>query len=698
MATVRTFGRSPTLGEIRGYYLRDDMLDFLYDDCRRRSVQVMFHAKGVRGATIRETLRPGSREDLANTVRDMFTTVLEPAYRGKADHLGIPLDAVRPQTMGFLSFHSDTFIRDGDTVKGFDLIVEADPPGWREAFESQFRLLTLLTECKVCFRMKYSGVRSLHLMIPWEALPVEFRGKPIIDQRGDLITRMVRVAGELGRIMHGANLLRLAYSLNEDNGLVSLPIHLDELADFRPWQAHLNNVTIDQPWHADVPDGAQENTLRFLQELFDNTAADRRVTVGWDPAAPVQIGQASPPSQETLGQWGAVLDSDDPAARVEAAWRLVDSGETIPLTLIGRGLSDKNADVRWYLTEALRRHGDEAVQLASRMLVDPDQMVRISAGDLFLSTGHDLLDALWTAALSSARQMSRDVRDEVSRYVKHACGGRRDAVRDSFFACDGPQRVAENVLTAVDSAEPGLGIESYVRRISELAGFADVPSDEAFGPLIRALSLRLDQTELAPDAPSAPGACSDDRGPTQEVFVAVARVAPGSAVEALVSAGHATAAAVLVRVLAVKEGASWRAASSALAALGPGAIPSLVQALDDSKPHVVARIVGVLGAIAAPETVTGMVRALHRQLERITELAGDQEISDPVKTRRMRPNALAVLAIIRALGEVGSPPTRIKSVLKALLEGDAHWTHRTVAHVLARLDATEVGRPSDEAT
>ena len=51
--------------------------------------------------------------------------------------------------------------------------------GWRRAFEDLVGVVRTLDKFGVCYRMKYSGVRSLHFMIPFEALPKEFNGKPV---------------------------------------------------------------------------------------------------------------------------------------------------------------------------------------------------------------------------------------------------------------------------------------------------------------------------------------------------------------------------------------------------------------------------------------------------------------------------------------------------------------------------------------
>ena len=160
---------------------------------------------------------------------------------------------------GYLAFHSATILSVGKEVTGFDLIFEVDGAGWRHSFEALSGAIHLLDEFEVCYRLKYSGVRSLHLMIPFEALPEQFNGESLLNQRKQIRHQIL----EYFRLYCGVKkvdrpeILRLAYSLNEDNGLVSLPIPRDKLILFRPWEANIQNIIVDLPWHAEIPGDAK---------------------------------------------------------------------------------------------------------------------------------------------------------------------------------------------------------------------------------------------------------------------------------------------------------------------------------------------------------------------------------------------------------------------------------------------------------
>ena len=171
----------------------------------------------------------------------------------------------------------------------------------------------------VCYRIKYSGVRSLHLMIPFEAFPEEFEGKSIVPQHDRIFAKVKAYFGKhcgMKRI-DSPKFLRLAYSLNEDNGLVSLPLVSGELRAFRPWQTHIHNVTVDKMWHSDVPTLAVQNTQRFLRAVFNDVPPAKPVQFGLN-ILPVTFTTVTTSSHEK--SWVDGLKSETVAERVQAAW------------------------------------------------------------------------------------------------------------------------------------------------------------------------------------------------------------------------------------------------------------------------------------------------------------------------------------------------------------------------------------------
>jgi hypothetical protein len=372
MTSIRTFGRMPTLDEMKEYYMRDDVLSFLYDECRMRNIDIAFRRK-------RWPINPTSKAHLRQIIQETIESKIESTHKNSA---------LRLEKFDYLSFHFHTSIASGRKVIGFDTIFEADPQGWRRAFEDLTGIIGLLDDFGVCYRIKYSGVRSLHFMIPFEALPEQFNGRPIISMGAEIHSRLRdyfrRHCGM--KKAHGGGVMRLAYSLNEDNGLVSLPISPEELPRFRPWEANIQNVILDKPWHGNIPPDAGRRMLAFLREVYnDDTKATKsrnatQYTSALEIARRDVSGHFKNVGESSVVELAERLRSEDEAERVEAAWNLMTRPEPVPISVIAAGLTDVNPDVRWYLTEALQKHNDEdAVKFAGRMLWDGDQFVRISA-------------------------------------------------------------------------------------------------------------------------------------------------------------------------------------------------------------------------------------------------------------------------------------------------------------------------------
>lgn len=390
MEKTRTFGRQPTLGEMKEYYARDDVLSFLYDECQMRNIDFAFRQQ-------RWPINPASKAHLKEIIEQEIAEKIERAYMNSAH----PLDSIRLAKFDYLSFHSRTSITaDGEEI-GFDTIFEADMQGWRRSFEDLVGVVKMLDDYGVCYRIKYSGVRSLHFMIPFESFPKEFNGKSVVNQRKEIQQKLRRhFQRHCGmQKAHRGQVLRLAYSLNEDNGLVSMPILSEELNSFRPWEANIYNVSINKPWHGDVPSDASKNMENFLQDVYKDEEANKERTMwisyGLEIAPKDRSDYANSQNEVSLEKLGAQLKSKNVADRVEAAWNLMITQEAVPLPILEEGLTDTSADVRWYMTEALQKQLDErSVSLAGERLLDNDQLVRISAIDAFVLAGADSSSAM----------------------------------------------------------------------------------------------------------------------------------------------------------------------------------------------------------------------------------------------------------------------------------------------------------------
>jgi len=359
-----TYGRRPTLGEVRAYYGRDEFLALLLQVCQTRRV-VLVPPPG-----------PGRwKPDWDNAVRVTGTTRAElRAFilaRIDRDLPGLD-DSGRPPF--YPSFHFTLeYWRPGEvdtsSSLGSDAVAETDLPTWRESFEDLMAGIHALRRAKVPHCLKFSGHRSLHLLVPsgGNRLPVSL----LADQGADL------------------SMLRLPYSLNEDTGLVSLPLSWERLHTLRPWQANLHLVTIRGGWLRAVSERERERIGRFLDGLEENGIADLR-------------GRFEPSDHlDDLQAWVAQhIDSRDADAPVAAsplatAWRRVCGVLPVTAEQMRTALGHEDPDVRWLTTEAYLLHGTCLPEdLVVKLMADDDLYVRSAAVDVIARFADPLTDWL----------------------------------------------------------------------------------------------------------------------------------------------------------------------------------------------------------------------------------------------------------------------------------------------------------------
>ena len=442
---MRIFGRMPTLGEMREYYKRDDVLSFLYDECRIRNVDIAFRRK-------RDPIKPESRVQLQEIIDD-YMDKIERSYRKP----GIPIDHVRLNKFDYLSFHSHTSIISKSKLVGFDTIFEADLQGWRRAFEDLMGVIGLLDDYGVCYRIKYSGVRSLHFMIPFEAFPEQFEGSPILGQR----TRIQKAFQDYFKKhcgmkkAHGGGVMRLAYSLNEDNGLVSLPITSDELPRFRPWQTIMHNVSVEKPWHGDVPPESKNNMLGFMKMVFSNSKSKARKVYTDLAISPVKYSSGEVDTD-------SLMEID-----TETAWKIMTSPSSVSLDVLEKGLVNDDPDIRWYMTESLQKNPDQqALKLAGKMLWDEDQLVRIGAIDTLVLSGERSLDALSESLSNNVSGSIESFSDTTYAMRKISPDGESALVRSALNSRS--DIIATSITNLLNSNAQPWRVIRYIRQLKEL--------------------------------------------------------------------------------------------------------------------------------------------------------------------------------------------------------------------------------------
>ncbi|MCU0519597.1 MAG: HEAT repeat domain-containing protein [Anaerolineae bacterium] len=357
-----TLGRRPTFGEVVDYYMQEQFLRYLLDTTsNRRVVLVIAARKHWEPNWETDGIRGGNTDDLRRWIQ------------GKVQqHLAHVSAGDRPDY--YPAFHQSVWRGRADQ-QVMDCIFEADLPSWRDAFRDVGTVVALLEQYGVPYQCKFSGHRSLHIVIPGEAMPPGYRG-----------TGARRLARQLLRWSHSQahtlpRITRMPYSLNEDTGLVCLPIEPGLLRSFRPWQANLHLVDISkQPHSPEVDESHQDHLAQLLQDL-GNGAADithqgsvtnRPTYVIDDPdrvLAPYRDRLKSLHSSGAIGHVWARLAGDLPVTNSE----------------LMNGLLQDDPDVAWLWAEAYVFHGTTVTpQVFEALLTQEEEYARASATDILL--------------------------------------------------------------------------------------------------------------------------------------------------------------------------------------------------------------------------------------------------------------------------------------------------------------------------
>ncbi|MBN2389679.1 MAG: HEAT repeat domain-containing protein [Anaerolineae bacterium] len=367
-----TAGRNPTLGEVLAYYSREDFLNFLL--VLRQSYRVAIVIPEKKHWEIRWE----DDEAKADTIHDLRVFIERRITQALPD---VGLDERPPFYPAFHQTVRKAIARvdaQGNTMYVHipDCIIEADLPTWHESFRDIGSILALLDEYGVPYRHKFSGHRSLHLIIPVEVLPAGYRGNGAKRLAKHLKTWGSLQAHVLSKIT------RMPYSLNEDTGLVCLPIARGTLSTFRPWQANLHLVDIQ-------PD------LCFELLTASHQAAMEAFVAAMQTQDPGILGSTFlvPDVEHILKAYQTRLD------------RFQDNAPPVWLQLVGaqaltepdllRTLEEASPDTCWLALEAYLLHGTHLTHQGMQALMAQDEeYVRASAFDVLVHFADDILPHL----------------------------------------------------------------------------------------------------------------------------------------------------------------------------------------------------------------------------------------------------------------------------------------------------------------
>ena len=125
----------------------------------------------------------------------------------------------------------------------------------------------------------------------------------------------------------------MPYSLNEDTGLVSVPIEPGALPDFRVWQANLHLVAIRDNWREEITENDQDNIVAFLDALKTLETEEKNRSNG--PSRSILF---LPDREKTLSQYGERLSGLQATGEVERARGLLASDDDMSEQLLMEGL------------------------------------------------------------------------------------------------------------------------------------------------------------------------------------------------------------------------------------------------------------------------------------------------------------------------------------------------------------------------
>jgi len=132
-------------------------------------------------------------------------------------------------------------------------------------------IVDMLQSRGAVFRLKFSGHCSVHIILPAEVLRI--KGFPVDHSRffrclSEMVKKILKEPRYLDTSFHmHDHFLRLAYSVNENTGLVSLPFDVQNYDRFDPAQAQPKNVTPLHNWWS-LPKNAPERMQDFIRYVM----------------------------------------------------------------------------------------------------------------------------------------------------------------------------------------------------------------------------------------------------------------------------------------------------------------------------------------------------------------------------------------------------------------------------------------------
>ncbi len=200
----------------------------------------------------------------------MFSALHEPD-----DVLPLMFHYLKPKGNRWPSMHG-TISRYNQAGKRIcDFVFEPDfKKNWAVAFGAARPIVELFLRLGLPFFVKFSGNSSPHIIVPGEALASvddkEIKQHEFRQGVYEFVMSRMHKPGLLdGRNWQPDHFIRLAYSIHELGGRVSVPIEPKEFDSFNPQKARIGNVQIIENWWH-IPVDAAERGREFVQQVTRN--------------------------------------------------------------------------------------------------------------------------------------------------------------------------------------------------------------------------------------------------------------------------------------------------------------------------------------------------------------------------------------------------------------------------------------------
>ena len=653
-----TLGRHPTLGEVIDYYTQDSFLRLLLDVTRRRRVVMVLSRKkhwepDWARYEVRATTEVELHRSILGKVREMW-----------------PGLALNERPAYYPAFHQSVWKSDPDGNTGIvteggadraahmDCVFEADLPTWRDAFQDVSTIIARFEHYGVPYLHRFSGHRSLHTIIPGDIMPRGYRGK----SASKLARLLLRWSSSQAHFL--PLITRMPYSLNEDSGLVCLPIARGKLRGFRPWQANLHLVNVpDEARDIWGTPADREALAALIEEL---TAIDE------NPSPPTKVTLTIEHPENTLTPYRtrmAKIDADD---AIGVAWRHLRGAEPLPEPMLIAGMTAEEADARWLTAEAFLFHGRRVTDAGFQALITQDEeYVRVSATDVLLRFAGTIIPY----AVAAVRDLDTYTPGgAMAAYLLTQSDPLREAVFNALLADHANAhdvRITVACLTGALAGDWGraMGLVTPLREGAGLPQADQAHLDRKLEALDTMSTLGgWDKREEAKKAHALAELGSDITDLLLTAATSPERRFRRGIVGALAELADPRAADHLIRALVDDYTDVRRKAIAGLIRIGAPAIAPLIEAAGSDQTRIRRHAVQCLGRIGAPETKPTIIEALHdgEEVVRRQAIRALKELAtvDDLDTLRQflveaRPdNALAATEILEALGDPGTQMMR----------------------------------------